>query len=125
MEWFEKVSDFAKDAATKTARIAKDKSGEIYEITKLSIAISEAESKIDKLFKNVGILTYRDYENGFELSEDITALLKDVDGKFKEIEEMKAKINEIKSVKTCPKCNASNAKSANFCQNCGEILENA
>lgn len=125
MEWFEKVSDFAKDAATKTARIAKDKSGEIYEITKLSIAISEAESKIDKLFKNVGILTYRDYENGFELSEDITSLLKDVDDKFKEIETMKAKINEIKSVKTCPKCSASNAKSANFCQNCGEILENA
>ena len=123
MEWFEKVSDFAKDAATKTAGIVKDKSGEIYEITKLSIAISDAESKIDKLFKNVGILTYRDYENGFELSDDITALLKDVDDKFKDIEVMKAKIGEIKSTKVCPKCNASNAKSANFCQNCGEILE--
>lgn len=123
MEWFEKVSDFAKDAASKTARIAKDKSGEIYEITKLSIAISDAESKIDKLFKNVGILTYRDYENGVELSDDIKDLLSDVDEKFKEIEDMKAKINEIKSVKSCPKCNTPNAKSANFCQNCGEILE--
>ena len=123
MEWFEKLSDFAKGAASKTAKIAKDKSGEIYEITKLSIAISEAENKIDKLFKNVGILTYRDYENGFDLSDDIKALLSDVDEKFKEIDEMKAKINEIKSVNACPKCNSTNPKGSNFCSNCGETLE--
>lgn len=123
MEWLEKISDFAKGAASKTAKIAKDKSGELYEITKLSIAISDAENKIDKLFKNVGILTYRDYENGIELSEDIKELLGGVDEKFKEIEEMKAKINEIKSVNTCPKCGATNPKGSNFCSNCGETLE--
>lgn len=118
MEWFEKV----KDTAAKTAKMAKDKSGELYEITKLSISINECESKIDKLFKNAGILSYRDYENGAALSEDIVSILKDIDEKFKEIEELKAKINEIKSVSVCPKCNAANPKTANFCQNCGEIL---
>ena len=123
MEWLEKISDIAKGAASKTAKIAKDKSGELYEITKLSIAISDAESKIDKLFKNVGILTYRDYENGIELSEDIKELLSSVDEKFKEIEEMKSKINEIKSVNTCPKCGATNPKGSNFCATCGESLE--
>lgn len=123
MAWFEKAVDIVKDTATKTAKIAKDKSGELYEITKLSMSISECENKIDKLFKNAGILAYRDYENGIELSEDIASLMKDVDEKFKEVEEMKAKINEIKSVSVCPKCETGNPKSANFCQNCGEILE--
>ena len=120
MEWFDKV----KDTAAKTAKMAKDKSNELYEITKLSISVNDCESKIDKLFKNAGILAYRDYENGAVMSEDIVSILKDVDEKFKENEELKAKINDIKSVEICPKCNTANPKNANFCQNCGETLGN-
>ena len=118
MAWF----DVVKDTAAKTAKIAKSKSGELYEITKLSISINEIESKIDKLFKNVGILAYRDYENGAVVSEDIAEIIQDIDSKFREVEELKNKINELKSVSACPKCEATNPKGANFCQNCGEVL---
>ena len=72
MAWYEK----AKDTVTKAARYTKTKSTELYDITRLSFSINEMETKIDKLFKNIGMLVYRDYEGGAEFSEDIDMLLK-------------------------------------------------
>ncbi len=118
MSWFNKV----KDTATKATQIAKSKSNEIYEITKLNLSVNECEAKIDKMFKNAGILCYRDFENGVEISEDIKMIMEDVDKKYKEIEELKEKINEIKDVSQCPECHASNPAEAKFCNSCGKEL---
>ena len=119
MEWLEKV----KSTATKTARIAKEKSGELYDVTRLSFAINELETKIEKLYKNIGMLVYRDYENGVEFSEDIVLLLQDIDSKYEEIVAIKEEINKIKNVEKCPKCQKTNPADANFCLSCGEKLK--
>ena len=118
MEWFDKV----KDTAAKTAKVAKEKSGEMVEIAKLSFSINELESKIDKLFKNAGMLTYREYENGAELAEDIALLMQDIDSKFKDIDALKSEINQLKNVSECPKCSKTNPTDANFCLHCGGSL---
>ena len=118
MSWFDKV----KDSASKATRIARTKSGEIYEITKLNLSIYDYEAKIEKMCKNVGVLCYRDFENGVELSEDIRLILEDVDGKYKEIEKLKARINDIKSVCICPSCGGNNISGAKFCNSCGKPL---
>ncbi len=120
MSWFDKV----KETASKATRIAKVKSGEIYEITKLNLAVNEAEAKIEKMFKNAGVLCYRDFENGVEVSEDIKLIMEDVDAKYKEIEALKARINEIKSVVTCPACGGNNTADAKFCNSCGANITN-
>lgn len=119
MEWFEKV----KTTVTKTAKFTKEKSGELYDITRLSFAINDLETKIDKLFKNIGMLAYRDYENGGEFSEDIEMLLKEIDAKYEEISDIKDEINQIRKVCLCPKCGKSNPNEANFCLSCGEKLK--
>ena len=118
MEWFDKVVD----TAAKTAKIAKEKSGELYEITKLSFSINDLEAKIDKMFKNAGMLIYRDYENGIELSEDISLIMQDIDSKFNEIETIKETINTLKNVAVCPLCQKTNPNDANFCLHCGGKL---
>ena len=119
MEWFDKV----KDTATKTAKVAKEKSTELYEIAKLSFSINELEAKIDKLFKNSGMLVYREYENGVELPEDILIMMQDIDSKFKDVEALKTEINQIKNVSACPECNRTNPNDANFCLHCGKPLQ--
>ena len=119
MEWFEKV----KDTASKTAKVAKEKSTEMVEIAKISFSINELEAKIEKLFKNAGMLTYREYENGAELAEDIALLMQDIDSKFKDIEALKAEINQLKNVSSCSKCSKSNPADANFCLSCGAPLK--
>ncbi len=119
MSWFDKV----KESASKATKLAKVKSGEIYEVTKLNLSINECEAKIEKMFKNAGVLCYRDFENGVEISEDIKLIMESVDAKYKEIESLKARINEIKSVITCPSCGASNVFEAKFCNSCGKNLK--
>ena len=119
MAWFDQV----KHTATKTAKYAKDKSTDLYEITRMSFAINEKENKIDKIFKNIGMLTYRDYENGVEVSEDIVLLLQDIDQKYAEIDDVKAEINRIKNVLVCPECKKTNPNGANFCLSCGAKLK--
>ncbi len=119
MEWFEKV----KTTVTKTAQLTKEKSGELYEITRLSFAINDLETKIDKLFKNIGMLVYRDYENGAEFSEDIDMLLKDIDAKYQEVSDIKEQINQIKNVSVCSECGKTNPVDANFCLSCGKKLK--
>ncbi len=119
MSWFDKI----KESASKATKIAKVKSGEIYEVTKLNLSVNECEAKIEKMFKNAGVLCYRDFESGVELSEDIKLIMEDIDNKYKEIEALKARINEIKSVLTCPSCGASNTNDAKFCNACGKNLK--
>lgn len=119
MEWFEKV----KSTVSKTAKFTKEKSSELYEITRLTFAISDLETKIDKLFKNIGMLAYRDHENGGEFSEDIEMLLQDIDTKFEDISSIKDEINRLKNVSSCPKCGKNNPNDANFCLSCGEKLK--
>ena len=119
MAWFDKV----KSTVTKTAKFTKEKSTELYDITRLSFAINELESKIDKIFKNIGMLVYRDYEGGAEFAEDIDMLLKDIDAKYEEIAAIKDELNKIKNVKVCPKCKKTNPTDANFCLSCGEKLK--
>lgn len=118
MSWFNKV----KDTASKATQIARSKSNEIYEVTKLNLNVNECEAKIDKMFKNAGVLCYRDFENGVELSEDIKMIMEDVDKKIKEVEELKAKINDIKALRQCPACSNNNPSNAKFCNICGKEL---
>ena len=119
MSWFDKV----KDTASRATKIAKTKSGEIYEITKLNFSVNEIEAKIEKMFKNAGVLCFRDYENGVEISEDIKLIMESIDEKYKEIEKIKSRISEIRSVTACPECGANNVSDAKFCNNCGALLK--
>ena len=119
MAWYDKV----RSTATKTAKYAKDKSTDLYDITRMSFAINEKENKIDKIFRNIGMLTYRDHENGAEFSEDIVLLLEDIDKKYEEIDALKAEINKIKNVEGCPECKKTNPNGANFCLSCGAKLK--
>ena len=54
MEWLETL----KGTIKKTAGIAYDKSTQLVEITKMNFQISEAETSIDKKFKELGIKLY-------------------------------------------------------------------
>ena len=119
MAWYDKV----RSTATKTAKFAKDKSTDLYDITRMSFAINEKENRIDKLFKNIGMLTYRDYENGVEFSEDIALLMEEIDKRYEEIDELKVEINKIKNVEVCPECKKTNPNGANFCLSCGAKLK--
>ena len=119
MEWFETV----KGTLKKTAEIAYDKSSQLVEITKLNIRIAEAESNIDKSFKELGIKYFEEIKNGCEVDESIKAVYENIENKYSQIEELKNKINLLKKVKACENCGEANPQDNIFCAKCGAKIE--
>ncbi|MCR4719480.1 MAG: zinc ribbon domain-containing protein [Firmicutes bacterium] len=112
----------AKDGAEKFAKIAIDKTTNVVDITKLNLAKSEADSKINKLYAKVGETIYEQYKNGEEFDKDLCEIMIEID-KFKaESEELKEQIAALKSTAACPECGQQNDKSSEYCSKCGAKL---
>lgn len=120
MDWLDTVAGTVK----KTANKAYEKSSQFVEITKINYKISEAETAVDKAYKELGKKVYDEYKKGAEVSEETSKTCGLIDDKFFEIETLKSQIDELKNIQPCPKCNTGNIAEARFCINCGEKLEN-
>lgn len=119
MEWLETL----KGTIKKTAGIAYDKSTQLVEITKMNFQISEAETSIDKKFKELGIKLYEEIKAGREIDDETKFIYESIESKYAELEEMKNKVNIIKNVKACLKCGENNSQDNIFCSKCGSKLE--
>ena len=107
---------------TETAQSAWKKSNEIVEVTKINIAISDAQTHMDKMFKDIGKIVYDAYKEGDAISGVIGEKCQQIDEKAVEIYEMKLKISQIKNVKVCPECEKENEAEATFCSKCGRKI---
>lgn len=86
------------DKAKSTAKIVGNKSQDLVEVGKLKVQITQLENDIKKLKSEIGEVVYNTYENGLEgSSEEVNALCEKVLHKFTEIEEIKVKMEEVKS----------------------------
>lgn len=113
------IIDNIKIKAGETAAAVGRKASDVYEITKLKVAIIELRGNVKSLFREVGELMYEAHVGG----EDCTAL---VESKFEEITknkeeiaDLEEKLNVIKNVKICAACGASMANDYTFCPKCG------
>ena len=114
----------AKEGAGKIAKIALDKTTNAVDITKLNIAKSEADSKINKLYAKIGEVIYEQYKDGTEFDGVIGESLIEIDRFKEESENLKAQIAELKSTAPCPSCGQQNDKSSEYCSKCGAKLLN-
>lgn len=108
---------------TETAKAAARKSGDIVEVTKLNMNISSEEDKIKKVYTDIGKTVYESFDKGEEIPDNFKELCEKVRVHFKNIEEMKEKILELKSVKICPSCEAELDADVAFCPKCGTKQE--
>ncbi|MCK9216467.1 MAG: hypothetical protein M0P77_00895 [Firmicutes bacterium] len=84
--------------AMSTARIVGNKTQEMAEIGKLKIQINQLESDIKKLKTEIGEAVYKAYIEKLDSPLDqINDLCSIIDEKYNEIEELKIKIEKVKS----------------------------
>lgn len=107
---------------TKAAQVAAEKSGEIVETTKLNANISSEESKVKALFAEMGKMCYEQYEKGEVLSAQFITLCDEVKKHKAIIAGYKQKLSDAKSVQYCPNCGKENPKENAFCSGCGQKL---
>ena len=84
------------EKAVNTAKVVGNKSQEMVEVGKLKLHITQLESDIKKLKLDMGEMVYDAFskDTGFP-AEDVTKLGAEISAKYAEIEETKAKIQEL------------------------------
>ncbi len=106
----------------KTKNVVVQKSSDAFEITKLKLAISSAESQAQELLKEIGSLVYGAYKNAEEngeLVEEKCALLDEI---RKDIDDKKNQFSKLRNMKRCAQCDRENDADASYCNYCGAKL---
>lgn len=122
MAFWDKVKDFANDAANTLNDAAKDVSAGAKEFTdksKLKRAVKTEEQKIDNIYKIIGEKFFKanaTAPSGYEQE------FNDIKASAAEIEKLQAELEKIEAASKCPKCGAKITSNQKFCQGCGANL---
>lgn len=111
--------DFLKNVAKDVGK----RSGKLVESTKLSAKIASEESKLKKLYADLGEEVYSDYTKGERFDGKYNQLFSDINLAKKAIEDLKDEHADVKGVKECNNCGAEIKQEAKFCTNCGAPQE--
>lgn len=108
---------------SEAAQAAAKKSGELMEVTKINMNITQEEDKIKKLYTNIGKKVYESYlkdpDNYAQFKEECEAI-----GSHNEnIKKMKARILEAKNLRLCSACGEEIGNDVVYCPKCGAKQE--
>ena len=112
MAFFDDVKRFGKNLT--------DKGKDVIEITKLNSQINAEKDKIKDFYVKIGEEVYKAYSAGEETAcNEYCAEIKNIEDT---INELTAKVLELKNATKCPNCGAEVAKDTSFCSTCGTKL---
>lgn len=102
---------------TSAGQAAVDKTKNFAETTKLNLKISEAQSKINDLYRTVGEKYFKAHPEDF--CEDFAEQINEIKAQTALISDLKAKIAQIKGITYCTECGAEIPAESAFCSKCG------
>lgn len=102
---------------SKAGQSVVDKGKELADITKINLAISDEEKKIDEAYKKIGKLFVE--KIGDRAEGEFLDLVTEVKNADSKIGELKQQIKDIKGIAVCPKCATEIPADAVFCNACG------
>lgn len=115
----EELMNTIKEKITTTAGVAKKKSGELVEITRLKFSIMDTEGEIKKLLNDIGSMIYNAHKNDTEIDDSINDKCVEIDGLYAEITEAQARVDELRNLKSCASCGKKMPLGSEYCPACG------
>ena len=112
------LNDLTK-VVTDTAKTVGKKSSDMMEVTKLNLAISSEEEKIEKQLFEIGSKVYQEFCETGTTGESVLELCKDVQFMEHSIVDMKTRILNLRNIKECPQCKEMLEIDMAFCFKCG------
>jgi hypothetical protein len=117
------VLDELQKLAAGTAKTVTQKSSDIVEAARLSIAINAEEDRIQKQHLAIGRRIYEEYaSNGAiagDVAGDVAGLCAQASIMEGNVRDMKSKLYSLRNVKECPKCKEVLDADMLFCYSCG------
>jgi protein-arginine kinase activator protein McsA len=108
---------------TKFASGTKKQAQVLVETSKLNSAIHKEEAAIQAAYSQIGKSYFDTYRDDADIPANFREMLDGILGRMNEIENLKAKITQIKGLKTCPACGAEAESETLFCSKCGHRFE--
>ena len=112
----------AVNEAEKLTKVVTAKTTNIVDTTKLNFALSDTESKINKLYAKIGEMVYTKHTQGTEFDGEIGSICAEIDAFKEEASNIKEQIASLKNTTACPKCGQFNDRSNDYCSKCGEKM---
>lgn len=109
----------------RTTKAVVQKSNDMVELTKLKLAIGNAENEARDVMCEIGGLVYEAYRSGAGETELVEKKCAQLDEIREVIAEKKSEYARLRNMKHCPKCHKENDDDALFCSACGEKLYEA
>lgn len=98
-------------------------SGDLVQVTKLNLEVKSEENKVEAIMLELGNAIYEKYKAGNSVDEVLNEKCDEITKCMNSIEELKAKIAELKNLKKCPGCSIDVDKDDIFCYKCGAKLD--
>ena len=116
MGFFDKLSK----KASETYQVTKEKATNLSEEIKLKGKVTELKEKIEKIYKEIGVIVYNEVKDGKDVSkEEITAKCEEISKAKDDIEKIQDELLSLKKVRKCVKCGEQLDIEDSFCCKCG------
>lgn len=114
----DRMDDFFSTARS-ALETAGHKTGEMVKLGRLRLRLMRLRDDIRRAYEQIGRQAYQDRALN---SEKATPLFSKIDTLLLEVEDVKARMDELGNNRRCPRCDAANHKDASYCSRCGTEL---
>ena len=117
----EKFMDFAglKKRFMDTAESAGKKAGDMVELTKMKMQVSQYKTELAKAHEKLGAMVYNMMKEDEEDTSAISVCIDEIDYILDKIQEAEDKVKELRKVSCCQSCGGEVPVDAAFCPKCG------
>lgn len=103
---------------SKTTSKARELSGNLLEVAKAKLKLSDINTEIEEKYIKIGKLVYSSDENS-NVEDDISKLCDSITELNNQAEEIKLKLDDISGKKICPECGEKTDLDYDYCPKCG------
>lgn len=122
--WGMSILENFRDKVTDAVGTARKASSEFIEVSKINIAVKSEEERIKDIKLEMGELVYESFLQGRPVDSELVFKCEEIGGCEKNIEVLKEKILEVKSLVKCLECSSTVDKYTIYCPKCGSRIWN-
>ncbi len=106
-----------------TAESAGKKAGDMVELTKMKMQVSQYKSELSKAHEKLGAMVYNMMKEDEEDTSAISVCIDEIDYILDKIQEAEEKVKELRKVTCCQSCGGEISSDVCFCPKCGAKIE--
>lgn len=111
---FSKAKDVTKAAGKKTDNLVK--------MSKLKMQCAAINSNIRSTYEKLGNTVYDMIKSDSENQTVLLGVVSEIDDLYRQFERVTKKIEKLKKIYSCPRCDEKNKATAVYCAKCGKRL---